>query len=83
MRTIAESIDAIMAGDVPRAGDILMQRFRSCETKARDGTWTLGQHMELIPQSRISSIPEGMRRQVITEENQHRKLAKGGGKWRE
>ena len=82
MRTIAESIDAIMAGDVLRAGDVLMQRFRSCETRARDGSWSLGQHMELIPNSRVSSVPEGMRRQIIAEENQHRKLSKGSGKWK-
>ena len=81
MRTIAESLDAILAGDLFRAGDILGQRFRSCETKARDGTLALGQHMELIPHARISSVPEGMRRQINSEENQHRKLAKGTGKW--
>ena len=34
IKTIDKSIDAILAGEVFRAGDILMQRVRSCETLA-------------------------------------------------
>ena len=81
LRTLTETIDALLAGDPLRAGDILMQRLRSCKTRARDGTWNLGQHLELIPSARVTTVPEGMRRQVISEETQHRRLAKGIGKW--
>jgi len=77
MRTLAEGIDAILAGDLGRAGDILMQRFRACEVNVLEGDWSLARHLELIPQHQISSVPAGMRQEMIREQNLANKLISG------
>lgn len=59
MRTLAEAMDAILRGDLAGAGDILMQRFRSCEMNASEGSWQQARHLELIPEARVSYIPLG------------------------
>ncbi len=74
MRTLAEAIDAILRGNLATAGDIMMQRFRACELNAIEGDWQLAKHMELIPGQMITSVPQGMRQQLIKEENQLRKF---------
>ena len=51
MRTIAESIDALMEGDVLRAGDLLIQRFKALETSVIDGTWSRARHHLPLRQS--------------------------------
>ena len=78
LRTVAEVLDCILNGRIPEAGDILMQRFRALETAATDGTWELAKHMELIPDTRVSSVPMGMRREALQRENLLRKLHGGG-----
>jgi len=74
MRTLAEGIDALLAGDLGRAGDILMQRFRACETNVLEGDWSLAKHLELIPPHQISSVPMGMRQEMVREQNLANKL---------
>ena len=81
LRTVAEVLDCILNGRIPEAGDILMQRFRALETAATDGTWELAKHMELIPDTRVSSVPMGMRREALQRENLLRKLHGGGRRW--
>ena len=38
MRTFAEAVDALVEGDVLRAGDLLIQRFKALETSVIDGS---------------------------------------------
>ena len=79
MRTLAESLDAILAGDLGRAGDILMQRFRACEINLLDGDWEMAQHLELIPPHQISCVPNGMRQEMQREKRLADKLRHGSG----
>jgi len=77
MRTLAESLDALLNGDLGRAGDIMMQRFRACEVNAIEGDWGMAKHLELIPAHQISSIPNGMRQEMQKEKRLADKLAAG------
>jgi len=78
MRTLSEALDALIRGESARAGDILMQRFRAAEMSISDGHWTLAQHLELIPEATVSSIPMGMRGELIREQNRRDKYRDGG-----
>jgi hypothetical protein len=87
LRTLSEAIDAMIRGEAAHAGDILMQRFRAIETSISDGHWSLAQHLELIPEATVCSIPLGMRTELIREENRRSKFrdrhqAKGKGRGR-
>ena len=53
MRTIAEAVDALVEGNVLRAGDLLIQRFKALETSVIDGTWLRARHHELIPEESV------------------------------
>jgi len=79
MRTLAEGIDAMLAGDLGRAGDILMQRFRACEVNLLEGDWGMAKHLELIPAHQISCVPNGMRQEMMKEQRLADKLARGSG----
>jgi len=79
MRTLAESLDALLAGDLGRAGDMLMQRFRACEVNLFDGDWNLAKHPELIPAHQITCVPDGMRQEMQREKRLADKLATGSG----
>ena len=74
MRTLAEALDSLLTGDLGRAGDILMQRFRACEMNVLEGDWQLARHLEIIPPNQISCIPVGMRQDLVREQNQLNKL---------
>ena len=75
MRTIAESIDALMEGDVFRAGDLLIQRFKALETSVIDGTWVRALHHELIPEEGVGLASAEERQAISRLELQRRKLA--------
>ncbi len=67
LRTLAQALDALMTGDLGRAGDVLMQRFRGVETAHPEGDWRLAQHLEVIPPTRVSSVPTTMRAELVRE----------------
>ena len=49
LRTLAEALDALAAGNLPAVGDLLMQRFKEVECKIQDGgDWGTASHLELI-----------------------------------
>ena len=69
MRTLAEAMDSLAQGDIPRACDLLVQRFKSLELKASTGSSELGRCHELIPPEDVGLISEaeraaGLRRQL-------------------
>jgi len=82
MRTLAEGLDALLAGDLGRAGDILMQRFRACEVNLLEGDWNLAKHLELTPAHQITCVPNGMRQEMQREKRLADKLATGSGSHR-
>ena len=49
MYSLARAMDALRAGQVPLAGDILAARFMALHQSLLDGSWVSAQHMELAP----------------------------------
>ncbi len=75
LRTLSESMDALLRGQAGAAGDILMQRFKAVEAaSAPDGSWAVSARYELIPPSAISSVPPGERAAAMSLELKERKL---------
>ena len=74
MRTIAEAVDALVEGDVLRAGDLLIQRFKALETSVIDGTWLRARHHELIPEEGVGLASAAERQAISRLELQRRKL---------
>ena len=71
-----EAWDAILAGDVLRALDIIATRFQAVETAAQsDGDWQLAQHMQLIRDGRVSSVDDQLLELAATSERKETKLA--------
>ena len=58
LRTIAECIDALLAGDLPHLGDLLMQRLKAVQTAVVEGNWNLAQHLELIPTTGSNAVTQ-------------------------
>ena len=46
LRTIAECIDALLAGDLPHLDDLLMQRLKAVQTAVVEGNGNLAQQLE-------------------------------------
>ena len=55
-RTVAESLDASLTGNLCRLGDILAQRFKALETSNADGQWAVARHFEIIPETDASMV---------------------------
>ena len=47
MRTLAEALDSLAEGNLPYVADLLVQRFKACESSTVEG-WDVAQHLELI-----------------------------------
>ena len=65
-------LDALMEEDVLRAGDLLIQRFKTLETSVIDGTWSRARHHELIPEEGVGLASRPLRGWSCS----------GGGSWR-
>ena len=74
LRTLAEAIDLLLAGRVAALGDVLAQRFRAVEASIlEEGGWSVARHLEVIPDTRVSSVPDAMREVMArAERDQHR-----------
>ncbi len=85
LRTLAETLDCLLRGQIGSAGDILMQRFKAVEAaSAPDGSWALSARYELIPPVGISAVPASEMEAALSLELRERKLqallaAKRGG----
>jgi hypothetical protein len=55
LRTLAESLDALLCGGLVKTADRLMQRLKAIEQSLSDGHWHAAQHMEAIPPPRASA----------------------------
>ena len=58
LRILAESLDALLQGDLPRVGDFLVQRMKSVELAITTGNAALGRH-KLIPQADVGQEGDG------------------------
>ncbi|CAK0841817.1 unnamed protein product, partial [Prorocentrum cordatum] len=75
LRTISECLDALLDGDLPRLGDVLVQRFKALETAVSDGGWSIARHQELIPSSDVGLASERERAAAMRIELDRVKLA--------
>ena len=80
MRTITETIDALMEGDVLLAGYLLIQRFKALETSVIDGTWPRARHHELIPEDGAGLASAAQRQAISRLELQRRRLTEAVSK---
>ena len=46
MRTVGECLDALLRGELPRLGDILMQRLKALEQSTKDGHWEVAENLD-------------------------------------
>jgi hypothetical protein len=56
LRHLAEALDMLLTGNMLGAADVLAQRFRSVETAHFDGNWQRAKHLEIVGDSRVSSV---------------------------
>jgi len=88
LRTLAEALDALLAGDVGRAADFMMQRFKAVELAATDAAgWAAASHLEIIPEARASASTmqerEAAARALMREDRLAKVIGhKGGGRGR-
>lgn len=90
LRTLGEVLDALWAGHLGRAGDILAQRFRAVEANAVENmSWQRAKHLEALPPVQVSSVTPAMRAEVERIAKEEARLedprtanwsAKGNGK---
>ena len=74
LRTISESLDALLAGNICRCGDLLIQRFKAIETSIADSQWGVAKHFELIPDMDTSVVSLSEREHATKLELRERKL---------
>ena len=75
LRTLAEVLDALLLGDLPRVADLCVQRFKSCEVRARGGSKLLASQHELVPRRSIGLAAHGEEMLVGQLELQRAKLS--------
>ena len=74
LRTLAQSLDALLSGNLLLAADTLMQRFKSVELASIDQNWSVAQHLELTPALAVAAVNDGERRAAAKEEFAVKKL---------
>ena len=74
LRTVVETLDALLVGNLSRVGDILAQRFKALETSIADGQWAIARHFEIIPESDASMVTYAEREHAVRLELRERKL---------
>ena len=72
--TLASTLDALISGDLEAVGDFLVTRFQAVETATQDGNWALAKHLELIGDSKVSSVTPGLREEAIKQEAKETRL---------
>ena len=61
MRTLAEALDALGSGDLPRTADLLVQRFKSVEESVKRGNWDEAGFLELISREHVGLTSQNER----------------------
>lgn len=62
--TLGECIDLLMSNELPRLGDVLMQRLKAVEASLSEG-WTVASQQELIPGPRATLTRSPLRRSKL------------------
>ena len=82
LRTIAECLDGLLSGNLPRVADVLIQRFKALECSVADGNWTIARHLELIPSADVGLSSDRERAAATRVELDRRKLHDAASKTR-
>ena len=73
LRTLAEVLDHILRGDLLRAANIAIQRFKAVEAaSSSEGSWEIAQRLELIPPTAISTTSVAEREAAMKAELRER-----------
>ena len=72
--SLAQSIDALLQGDLTFAADTLMARFRAVESSAAHG-WDVAQELELTPAERLGTTSDGDLRRASRAVEERSKLS--------
>ena len=60
-RTLAEALDCLGSGDLPRTADLLVQRFKSVEESVKRGNWDDAGFLELISREHVGLTSQNER----------------------
>ena len=82
LRTLSEALDALLSGNLPRVGDLLVQRFKALEASIADGSWAIARHLELLPQEDVGLSSGGERAIATRSELQRIRLADAASRTR-
>jgi hypothetical protein len=62
LRTLAEALDALAQGNLPHLGDLLMQRFKSVESRTTSSSSGISRQLELLPLTGVGLCSVGEQR---------------------
>lgn len=71
--TLGECIDLLMSNELPRLGDVLMQRLKAVEASLSEG-WAVASQQELIPGPRATLTAPAEKSFAAKQALQHQKL---------
>ena len=74
LRSLAEALDCMRAGNLPRAADILMGRFSAIEVAISQGSWTMARHLEAVGSHDMTSANAGLLEAAARLEGRRQKL---------
>ncbi len=74
LSTLAMVLDALLSGNIGRASDVLIQRWRALESSVADGHWHMAQQLELVPPDEISLLWQADRQLLAKREMLMHKL---------
>ena len=74
LANLASALDYLMTGDVTRACDVLAQRFKAVELAAQDGNWHVAKHVQLVGESRVSTLSQREREVAALQEKNDTKF---------
>ncbi len=74
LRTLSEAIDLLLLGRIAEAGDLFTQRFKSIQCASADGDWKTARHLELIPGTLVSAVPQAEQSAALSLELCERKM---------
>ena len=80
MRTIGKCLDALIQGNLPALGDILMQRLKALEQAVKDGNWNTAAHLEAVPSLDVGLTSQRELRFAVQGQLQQYRLKEASGR---
>ena len=74
LRTLAETLDALVKGRADSAADILVQRFKSIELRLSSGSSRMSDHLELVNDGRVGAVGQAELEQLARMEREGAKV---------